>query len=248
MELLVKREKLMMPLVKKEIIPKVEYLKLQRELNSIRDELESAKLSIKTIDSTIVEFENRLKGLDSEFKNVAQKEYNDVSSKIEQMSKQNYGLEDQVKRTSILSPANGLIKKIYVNTIGGSVKPGMDLVEIVPKDKKLFVEGKVQPKDIAFLKIGQEASIKFTAYDFSIYGTLKGTIKKISPDSITVEKETYFTIYIKTEKDFLIKNDKKLEIIPGMRGSADIITGKRSVLSYILKPIIKVKQYAFTEN
>lgn len=246
---LISQEKDMIkPLAQKGIVSQVEYLKLRREANSIKDELESTKLTLSRLDSIVKEFENRVDEAKIEFKNTAQKEYNDVTSKINQMSKQNKGLEDQVKRTSITSPVTGYIKKMYINTIGGSVQPGMDLVEIVPKEEKLLIETKIKPEDIAFLTQGLKASIKFTAYDFTIYGSLDGKIEKISPDSTVEEKQTYYYIYIKTDKNYLGNKDKNQNIIPGMRCSADIITGKKSILSYLLKPIIKTKQYAFSEK
>lgn len=246
---LISEEKNMIkPLAEKGIVSQVEYLKLRREANSIKDELESTKLTLSRLDSIVKEFENRVDEAKIEFKNTAQKEYNEVTSKINQMSKQNKGLEDQVKRTSITSPVTGYIKKMYINTIGGSVQPGMDLVEIVPKEEKLLIETKIKPEDIAFLTQGLKASIKFTAYDFTIYGSLDGKIEKISPDSTIEEKQTYYYIYIKTDKNYLGNKDKNQNIIPGMRCSADIITGKKSILSYLLKPIIKTKQYAFSEK
>lgn len=144
---------------------------------------------------------------------------------------------------------NGYIKKLYVNTIGGSVKPGMDLLEIVPNDKKLLLEAKIKPEDIAFLHNEQKVTLKFTAYDFAIYGSLSGHIEKIAPDSVTdKENKTYYLVYIRTDKSYLGNEKKPLTIIPGMRGSADIITGKRNILTYLLKPIIKTKQYAFSEK
>jgi len=248
-KLIVQEKKVMEPLLKKGIVSKVEYLKLLREANSIKDELESAKLSLKTIGSAVSESRNRYKEAKTEFQNTAHKKYNEVVAKIKQFSKQNKGLEDQVKRTSVLSPVTGYIKTMYINTIGGSVKPGMDLIEIVPKEKKLLIEVKVKPEDIAFIYQGQEATLKFTAYDFAIYGAIEGKIEKISPDSITdKENNTYYLVYIKANKDYLGTKEKPLMIRPGMRGSADILTGKKTVLTYLLKPIIKTKEYALTEN
>ncbi len=242
-------QKVMDPLIKKGIVSKVEYLKLLREANSIKEELETTKLSLNTINSGISEYENRYKEAKIEFKNKARKEYNEIVAKIQQYSKKNQGLKDQVSRTLVKAPVTGYIKQMFVNTIGGSVKAGMNLLEIVPKEKELLVEAKISPKDIAFIHLEQEATLKFTAYDFAIYGSLKGKIKKIAPDSVTSkDKKTYYLIYIKTDKNYLGREDKPLKIIPGMRGSADIITGKNTVLNYILKPIIKTKQYALTQR
>jgi len=248
-KLIREEQKVMDPLVKRGIVSKVEYLKLLREANSIKDDLESVRLSLNRVNSSVKEYRNRYKEAKIEFQNNAHKEYNEVVSKINQSSKQNQGLEDQVQRSSVVSPVTGFIKKMYVNTIGGSVQPAMDLIEIVPKEKKLLIEAKIKPEDIAFLHQEQKVTLKFTAYDFTIYGSLDGTIDKISPDSVTDnDKNTYYLVYIKTDKDHLGTQDKPLRIMPGMRGSADIITGQKTVLTYLLKPLIKTKQYALTEN
>lgn len=247
---LMKQEKdVMEPLVKKGIVSKVEFLQLLREATSIKEDLEATKLSLKRVRSSIDEYKNRYKEAKTEFQNEAHKEYSEIVSKIKQYSTQNQGLKDQVSRTSVVSPVNGYVKKLYVNTIGGSVQPGMDLLEIVPNDKKLLIEAKIKPEDIAFLHNQQKVTLKFSAYDFAIYGSLGGEIEKIAPDSITdKDNKTYYLVYIRTDKNYLGNKNKPLTIIPGMRGSADIITGKRTILTYLLKPIIKTKQYAFSEK
>ncbi len=249
LSLISKEREMIQPLAEKGIVSRVEYLKLEREINSVKDELETAKLSLRKINSMIKEAENRILGVKSDFIYESQKNYSDVSSKLNAISKETGALEDQVNRTSITAPVSGYIKKIFVNTIGGSVQPRMDLVEIVPSEDRLLIETRINPEDIAFLTSGLEVSIKFTAYDFTIYGSLKGKIEKISPDSTIDKDKTYYLVYIKSEKNYLESKDSKvLHIIPGMRGSADIITGQKSVLTYLLKPIIKTKQYAFSEK
>lgn len=248
-DLIRQEQKVMEPLVAKGIVSKVEFLKLLREANSIKDELEFNKLSLSRTESSVKEYKNRYDEAKNEFFNNSQKEYNEVTSKIKQYSKQNKGLEDQVTRTVVISPVNGYIKKMFINTIGGSVQPGMDLIEIVPNEKRLLIEAKIKPEDIAFLYQEQKATIKFSAYDFAIYGSLEGEIEKISPDSVTdKDNESYYLVYIRTNKDYLGTQSKPLKIMPGMRGSADIITGKKTLLTYLLKPIIKTKQYAFSEK
>lgn len=247
--LIIQEQKVMEPLVKRGIVSKVEYLKLLREANTIKDELESVRLSLNRVSSSVKEYTNRYKEAKSEFQNNAHKEYNEVIAKIEQSLKQNQGLEDQVNRTLVVSPVTGYIKKMHVNTIGGSVQPAMDLIEIVPKDNNLLIEAKIKPEDIAFLHPEQKVTLKFTAYDFTIYGSLDGKIDKISPDSVTdKENNTYYLVYIKTNKNYLGTDAKPLEIMPGMRGSADIKTGQKTIMTYLLKPLIKTKQYALTEN
>jgi adhesin transport system membrane fusion protein len=144
---------------------------------------------------------------------------------------------------------NGIVQNIFVNTIGGVIKPGQEIMEIVPSDETLLVEVKIKPKDIAFIYFGQKAIVKFTAYDFSIYGGLDGKVVLISPDTIKDEKDNvFYTVRIKTDKNSIGRDGEDLKIIPGMTVSVDIITGQKSVLDYILKPILKTKQYTFTER
>ena len=159
-------------------------------------------------------------------------------------------LEDRVSRTLVTSPVRGIVKQLLVNTIGGVIQPGSDMVEIVPLDDTLLVEAKIRPQDIAFLHPGQEAVVKFTAYDYTIYGGLKAKLERIGADTITDEdkKTTYYMITLRTDRSHLGTDEKPLLIIPGMVASVDIITGKKSILSYLLKPIIKARAEALHER
>ena len=141
-----------------------------------------------------------------------------------------------------------MVQKLFVHTIGGVVKPGDDLIEIVPTNEKLLVNAKIKPSDIAFIYPSQKAIVKFSAYDFSIYGGLEGEVVSISPDTIKDKDEkTYYIVRIQTQKSKL-KQSKDMKIIPGMTAQVDILTGKKSILSYILKPILKTKQYGFGDR
>jgi membrane fusion protein, adhesin transport system len=156
------------------------------------------------------------------------------------------GLTDRVKQSAIRSPVRGTVKRLLVNTVGGVVQPGRDIVEIVPSEDKLVLEAKVLPKDIAFLRPGQKAVVKFTAYDFSIYGGLEATLEHIGADSVTDDRgNTFYTVRVRTAKSSLGPN---LPIIPGMVAEVDIITGEKSILSYMLKPVLRAKQSALTER
>jgi adhesin transport system membrane fusion protein len=155
-------------------------------------------------------------------------------------------LADKVKHAAIRSPVKGTVKRLLVNTVGGVVQPGRDLVEVVPLDDALILEAKVSPKDIAFLRPGQPAMVKFTAYDFSTYGGLEAKLDHIGADSITDEKGvTFFLVKVRTNKSSLGAN---LPIIPGMVAEVDIITGQKSILAYLLKPVLRAKQGALTER
>jgi adhesin transport system membrane fusion protein len=157
--------------------------------------------------------------------------------------------EDRVTRTNVRSPVKGTIKQLKINTVGGVIQPGMDLIEIVPIEDNLLIEAHIRPADIAFLRPGQEAMIKLTAYDFSIYGGLPAKLERISADTITNDNdESFYLIYLRTQQNFLESKNKQLAIIPGMTASVDILTGKKSVLDYLLKPIIKAKNEALRER
>jgi adhesin transport system membrane fusion protein len=150
----------------------------------------------------------------------------------------------------VTSPVRGIVKQMLVNTVGGVIQPGSDIAEVVPLDDTLLVEAKIRPQDIAFLHPGQEAMIKFTAYDYTIYGGLKGKLEQIGADTVMDEekKNTFYVIKLRTERSHLGTDEKPLLIIPGMVASVDIITGKKSILSYLLKPIIKSRAEALHER
>ncbi len=237
------------PLVKKGIKAQYDFLKLKREKNSIIKELEGVKLSLPRIKSTTKEAEARLQEIVFDYQIKAKEELNEVLAKYKATLSNNEALSDQVDRTIVRSPINGVVQKLFVHTVGGVIRPGADLVEIVPTDKSLLIEVKIKPSDIAFIYVDQVAKVKFSAYDFAIFGSLDGKVESISADSFTDEKDiTYFKVRIKTDKSHLERNKKKLKIIPGMTVDVDIITGKKTVLDYILKPILKTKQYSFSEH
>lgn len=237
------------PLVKKGLVSEVEFLQISRELNSLSGELKASKLAIPRIESQIKEFDTKSEEVILEYKNRAKKELNEVVAEISRINETNEALSDRVKRTFVRSPVTGTVQQVLVNTIGGVVQPGMDLIEIVPTQDNLLVEAKIKPSDIAFLRPQLNAMVKFTAYDFSIHGGLKGKLTHISADTITDEKgESYYLVRIKTAKNYLGSSSKPLPIMVGMTAGVDIITGKKTILDYILKPILKAKQNALRER
>ena len=237
------------PMVKKGVRSRVDYLKLQREQNDISEKLTTAKLSIARTKSSIAEVNNKIQQARSEFKNKAKVELNEAVGEKMRLKESRKSYKDQVDRTLVRSPIKGVVQKLYVFTEGGVVKPGQDLIEIVPTDEVLWVEVKVKPADIAFIYPDQDALVKFSAYDFSIYGGLEAKVFHISADTVTDKKENvFYTVHLKTAQNYLGDESRHLKIIPGMTIDVDIITGKKSVLDYILKPILKSKQYTFTER
>jgi adhesin transport system membrane fusion protein len=237
------------PMVREGVKSKVDFLKLKREANGIENDIEAAQLSLPRLASAITEY--RQKRIESKqlFINNSKKELNEVTAELSRLKTQQIEFSDQVDRTMVKSPVDGIVQKLFINTVGGVIKPGDDLVEIVPTNEKLFLEIKIKPSDIAFLHPGAEAKVKVSAYDFAIHGGLVGKIVNISPDTITDKEEnTFYLIQIETAQNYLGTKEHPLNIIPGMTVSVDIVTGQKTVMQYILKPILKSKQYVFSER
>ena len=237
------------PMVREGIRSKVDFLKLKREANGIENDIEASSLSLPRLESAIEEYRQKRAEAKQLLINKAKRELNEVTAEISRLQTQQIAFSDQVSRTMVKSPVDGIVQKLFVHTVGGVVKPGADLVEIVPTNKKLFLEIKIKPSDIAFIHPGAEAKVKISAYDYAIHGGLIGKVVNISPDTITDKKEnTFYLIHIVTEKNYLGSKEHPLNIIPGMTANVDIITGQKTVMEYILKPILKSKQYVFSER
>ena len=249
LDMIKKEVRMTKPMVAKGVRSKVDFLKLQREENDVRERYNSTKLSIPRLQSAIKEVKNTIKETNLLFQSEAKLKLNEAIVELRGYRASSTALKDQVTRTVVRSSMNGIVQKLYVHTIGGVIRPGADIIEIVPSDQTLLVEVKIKPSDIAFIYYGQKAIVKFSAYDFAIYGGLEGEVVHISADTIKDQKdEVFYTIRIKTSKNYLGNESKPLRIIPGMTVNVDIITGKKSVLDYILKPILRAKQYTFTER
>ncbi len=248
---LIQREvELNRPLVKKGIVSEVEFLQLQRQSGAMEGEMKAIQLSIPRLKSVIAEQKNNIEEVTFRFRNSAKEAFNEAMAEMSRIEKANIAREDKVKRTFVRSPVDGTIKQLMIYTIGGVVRPGMDIIEIVPTQDNLLVEAKVRPSDIAFLYPGQRAIVKFSAYDFAIYGSLEGTLTHISADTITdnIDKRNYYVVRIKTDKNYLGNEKKKLQVIVGMTADVDIITGKKTVLDYILKPILRATENTLSER
>lgn len=237
------------PLAEDGVVPEIEILQLQRSMNDSLRDLTSARMKLPVIESEIQEATYKYINIASDFRAKTQQELTDTTNKLSSMTEVQVGLQDKVSRTVVTSPVKGTIQKIHVNTVGGVIQPGMDLIEIVPTEDTLLVETKIAPQDIGFLHPGLKAIIKFTAYDFTNYGGLDGTLETISADTIQDEEgNSFYLVRIRTDNNSLTDSSgDDLPIIPGMTASADIITGKRTVLDYLLKPILKAKQTALRE-
>ena len=244
-----KEVKMTQPMVAKGVRSKIDFLKLKREANEIISKYDATKKSIPRLKSAIKEVRSTIKEATLVFQSEAKVKMNEATAELRGLRSNTAALQDQVSRTVVRSQMNGIVQKVFVHTVGGVIKPGENIMEIVPSDQTLLVEVKIKPSDIAFIYFGQKAIVKFSAYDFAIYGGLDGEVVHISADTIKDEKDNvFYTVRIKTNQNYLGDEKKPLKIIPGMTVSVDIITGQKSVLDYILKPILKTKQYTFTER
>ena len=238
------------PLVAQGAVSPVEVLRLRRAEAETRGQLDATTLAIPRAESAIKEVQRKIDETRGKFRSDALTQLNEARTDLNKAEATGKALEDRVSRTLVTSPVRGIVNKLLVNTIGGVIQPGSDLVEIVPLDDTLLVEARIRPQDIAFLHPGQEATVKFTAYDYTIYGGLKAKLEQIGADTITDEdkKTTYYVIKLRTDRSHLGTDEKPLLIIPGMVASVDIITGKKTVLSYLLKPIIRARAEALHER
>jgi adhesin transport system membrane fusion protein len=231
---------------------KVELINMKKEFNQLEGDLESAKLSLPRSKLAISEAENKILEKVKGFKAETYNELQDVLFELNKIGSRLISESDKLEKTIVRSPVNGIIKQININTIGGVVKSGVDLIEIVPDSDILLVEAKIDPKDIAFISPAQKAVVKITAYDFAIYGGLDGKIIEISADSLkdeqSKEDKSYYQVIIQTDKNYLERNGEKLPIIPGMVASVDIVTGKKTIMDFFLKPILKVKEGSLHER
>lgn len=248
-QLLSKEMKIKQELAKDAIISKVDFMQQMRKFNDLEVELKSVEGSIPTLKSSIKELEKSLEEALLIFKQEAQNELASTSAEIERINEMLLSLKDKVTRSLVLAPAEGVIKTIAIKTKGASIPAGKTFIEIVPYSDYFISEVKVKPSEIGFLYVGQPTKIKLKAYDFSIYGGLDGEISYISADTILDEKgkEEWYIVYLQSQNNYVGKKEQ-LKIKVGMTVEADILTGKRSIMDYILKPILKTKSQALTER
>ena len=235
------------PLARTGAISDVELLRLERDVSRYKGERDMTAAQIPRIESAINEARRKIQEVELSIRNKARNELSEVNNRLGRLTEGSVALADRVKQSEIRSPVNGTVKRLQVNTVGGVVLPAKDIIEIVPSDDALLLEAKVQPRDIAFLRPGQKALVKFTAYDFSVYGGLEGTLENISADSITDEKGySFYLVKVRTTHPTIGSN--KMPIIPGMMAEVDILTGKKSILSYLIKPVLRAHASALRER
>ncbi|MGA1932100.1 HlyD family type I secretion periplasmic adaptor subunit [Arcobacter sp. YIC-464] len=231
---------------------RIELITVEKEYQQTKGDLRTFDLTIPKINYAISEAKEKKQQRIKEFRTEASKELERILVEIKKAEARLVSDTDKIEKTVIKSNVNGTVKEIYMNTIGGVVKSGVTLMDIIPDSENLLIEAKIDPKDIAFINPSQNVMIKLTAYDFSIYGGLDGKIVEISADSI-VDKDSkdgksYYKVIVETDKNYLEKDGRKLPIIPGMIASVDIVTGKKTIMDFILKPILKVKENSLHEK
>ncbi|MCL2123524.1 MAG: HlyD family type I secretion periplasmic adaptor subunit [Desulfovibrionaceae bacterium] len=249
LRLVMEQRNIARPLMLKGTFSRVDYLKLEQQVATLQGDVAGVAQSIARARNGAQEIQERINQRRSEKASQIQEEINkrrlDLNSIRETLA---FG-GDRTKRMDVRAPMRGTIKRTMINTVGGVIKPGETVIELVPLDDTLLIEARIKPTDIAFLHPDQKAVIKITAYDFSIYGGLEGSVEQISADTIEDKKgETYYLVKLRTKRNAIVYRGESLPIIPGMTASVDILTGKKSVLDYLLKPILKAKQNALRER
>jgi adhesin transport system membrane fusion protein len=234
------------PLLATGAVSEVDIIRLERDVSRARGDAEQAVAQIARVQAAIGEAQRKSQETELSFRNEARRDLAEVMGKLNALNEGAVALADRVDKASVKSPVRGRVQRLLANTIGGVVQPGKDIVEIVPLDDNLVLEAKVQPKDIAFIHPGQDATVKFTAYDFAIYGGLSAKVENISPDTVVDERgNAFYLVRVRTTQAHF--NDK-MPIIPGMTAEVDVLTGKKTVMAYLLKPVLKAKAYALRER
>ena len=234
------------PLVKSGAVSEVEIIRLKQNVEKFDGDRNQAVERIGRAQAAIDEAQSKKQEVELNRRNQWRRELSEASARLGTVTAGTGVSQDKVKHSEIRSPVRGTVKRLLVNTVGGVVQPGKELVEIVPLDDELLLEAKIKPRDIGFLRPGLPARVKITAYDFSIYGGLDGELEHISADTVTDEKgNSFYVIKVRTHKSTLGDNKP---ITPGMVAEVDVLTGKKTVLSYLLKPVLRAKANAMTER
>lgn len=234
------------PLLKSGAVSEVDLLRLQRDVARYCGEVKALEAQIERLQSAIDEAERKVIESELSVRNAARVELSDTLSRLATLRQSELALADRVKLAEVRSPVRGTVNTLLNNTVGGVVLPGKDILEIVPLDDTLLLEVRVTPRDIGFLHPGQQAEVKFTAYDFAVYGGLRGVVEQIGADTITDEKgNSFYIVKVRTESAHV---GDQLPIIPGMMAEVHVLTGKRTVMQYLLKPVLRARANAFTER
>lgn len=238
------------PAVERGAAPKIELLQLERQIAEQQSELNGLRLSLPRAESSVKEAEQRIDEVNSAFRAQAQRQMTEKLLELESLKETLSAYKDRQERTEVRSPVYGTVKDMKIKTVGGVIRPGDPIMEIVPLKDNLLIEAQVRPSDIAFLYPGQDAVVKITAYDYSIYGGLEGSVVDISADTIIDAEsgESFYRVKVRTDETTLEHGGKTHKIIAGMTASVDILTGKKSIMDYLLKPFVKASKTALRER
>jgi adhesin transport system membrane fusion protein len=237
------------PLVRSGAASRLDLLRVQQRLNELQGQLSASELALTRARIALTEVGARIAERRATFRSEASSEFNQRRAQLAALVEKLQADRDRVTRTEVRSPVRGTIKDLKVTTVGGVIRPGQDILEIVPLEDSLLVEAQLRPADIAFVRPGQPAVVKVTAYDFSVYGGLQAELVQISADTIQDERgERWFRVRLRTGRAYLGSDDKPLPIIPGMTASVEILTGSKTVLDYLMRPILRARERALRER
>lgn len=244
--------KISKPMAAQGVMSAVEILRLERQLSDVKGQMDAARLAIPRLEQAAAEARSKITASMAKFRSDAAADLNLARAELAGTSAVSLAAEDRLARTAVRSPVAGIIKQLKVTTVGGVIQPGMEVMEIVPLEDNLLVETKIRPSDVGFITPGQEATVKVTAYDFSIYGGLDARVENITADTITTEKgdktESFYIVRVRTKSTTFSSSKKALPIMPGMVATVHIRTGKKTILNYLLKPIIKARYDSMRER
>jgi adhesin transport system membrane fusion protein len=241
------------PMANQGYITKIDAVRLERQANDVQGELDATRLALPRLEAALREAREKVDELGARFRAEAMKELSLARAEQAALAAANAELEDRLRRTEVRAPVAGVVKQLKVHTVGGVVQPGMGLMEIVPHEDSLLIEARVRPADIAFLRPGQDAMVKLSAYDFTVYGGFPGTLERIGADTVTPDKpgeriESYYPVQVRTRGSTPSGGGAALSIMPGMVATVDIRTGRKTVLHYLVKPIVKVREGMLRER
>jgi adhesin transport system membrane fusion protein len=241
---------LLEPLAKRRLVSQTDYIRAQRDVADLQGQIRTGAESVGRIEASLREAELQAQQVELQFRQEALSELTEHLAELAVLGQTIVGAEDRVSRTDIRSPVDGIVNNLAINTVGAFVTAGTAVVDIVPVDDKLLVEARVRPSDIAFIRPGQAATVKVTAYDFSIYGGVDGIVDQVSPDSVLdpETRETFYTVLVRTDIAELERDGQTFPILPGMVTQVDILTGKKTILQYLLKPVNKAREEALRER
>ncbi len=242
--------KMVEPLVAEQLISKREILRLQRDEANLKGEVATGKAALPKNEAALEQAQYELKQIPFHSQNEDQEQLREIKIKLSETKATMLEARDRMNRTELRSPVKGVVKEIKMKTLGGTIRGGEEVIEVVPFEDTLLIEAEILPSDVAFIHPGEEAKVKITAYDYSIYGSLKAQLLEISADTVhdPEQKKDFYRVLLRTDRNYLERNGKKLPIIPGMTVELDILTGSRTVMQYLLKPIIRGASQSFRER